>query len=141
VEVVRGMAWMKFGAEGGFWRLGTGSMSSPECGGVFGSSVGCSSSKNGGQKGRGDSGDRRSLKSVMVERSGGRGPVGATAWRRGRGLAGRGMWRDRGRAPGGAVGGGSARSWQRRASEQRRVVGHARRRATGCGVTDRRDRP
>jgi hypothetical protein len=27
----------------------------------------------------------------MVERSGGRGPVGATAWRRGRGLAGRDM--------------------------------------------------
>jgi hypothetical protein len=39
------------------------------------------------------------------------------------------MWRGKGRASGGAVRGGSARSRQRRAGEQGR--------ATGRGVTDR----
>jgi hypothetical protein len=44
--------------------------------GVFCPSVGCSSSKNGGRKGRGDGGDRHSLKSIATKRSGGRGPMG-----------------------------------------------------------------
>jgi hypothetical protein len=54
VEAVSSVAWMKSSVEEGFWRLGTGSTSSPECGGTFGFLMGCSSSKNGAWEGRGD---------------------------------------------------------------------------------------
>jgi hypothetical protein len=54
VEAVSSVAWMKSSVEEGFWRPGTGSTSSPECGGTFGFSMGCSSSKNGAWEGRGD---------------------------------------------------------------------------------------
>jgi hypothetical protein len=71
VKAVGGMVQTKSGMEERFQRPGSGSTSSLECGGRFGSSVGWSSAKSeGAGKEGGDVNDRRSLKGITVVRCG-----------------------------------------------------------------------